>query len=364
MEAKRHTLFVQYRASRAGAQTSLLRLVSTPEMAALNPAVLLAESGWLEDSLLKKSVPTYCSKWPSPRSLHARMGGMHSFAKKTVQQLAAQGIYPAVVIANDHQECPVALAIGQLLKVPVISILRSASMDERDYKKYTCSECTEIFTVGAKLQNKIQLWSGKLAQLYTEGFTSEELFNQHPKLPSEFPKKLLIVGTADPAKGFSDFFKALHLVEKTTPDFPPLECFFTSEQPDDDESKQLLSLSKRSNFNFIRRVNGLSEFARDFDFAIHPSRQETFGMTPIELILAGVPTLSTETGILDSIDLPDSWLSPPSKPQDLAVKLLLWYSQWSQQISTLEKIQENLRQRFAIHKTSAPFIAELKKILR
>lgn len=361
MSTKRHTLFIQYRARRAGAQTSLHRLVSSPDMANLNPAVLLAESGWLEETLLDSSIPTRCSKWPSPRSLQARLGGLRHFAKTTVQQLAAQGIHPSVIVANDHQECPISVAIGQLLKVPVVSLLRSAGMTERDFQKYKCSETSELFCVGADLLSKVQQWCDKPAKLYTEGFTTQELFSHPPNLPKKFPNKVLIVGTADPAKGFSDFFNALAQVESNNPDFPALECVFTSQQPDDPESTQLLSRPTRSNFSFIGRVNGLREFAHDFDFAIHPSRQETFGMTPIELILAGVPTLSTETGILGSIDLPASWLTSPSSPHLLATKIELWHSQWEQQTSYLADIQENLRRRFDIRDTAAPFIAELKK---
>jgi glycosyltransferase involved in cell wall biosynthesis len=60
----------------------------------------------------------------------------------------------------------------------------------------------------------------------------------------------------------------------------------------------------RSQFAFLGRVNGLSELVRGYDFAVHPSRMESFGLAPIEALLAGTPTLVSLTGEAGELGLP------------------------------------------------------------
>ena len=106
-----HLFFVQNRAKRAGAQVSLSRIVTSREIKQLNPFVLLGCNEWLDSFLHEEAIPHTVQPWTSPRSLRARMGGLAKFARSTISQLHAKGITPTAIVANDHLECQIALAL-------------------------------------------------------------------------------------------------------------------------------------------------------------------------------------------------------------------------------------------------------------
>ena len=78
-----HLLFVQNRAKRAGAQVSLSRIVTSPEIKPLNPYVLLGGNEWFDSFLREEAIPHTVQPSASPRSLRARRGGLAKFARAT-----------------------------------------------------------------------------------------------------------------------------------------------------------------------------------------------------------------------------------------------------------------------------------------
>lgn len=362
MKKKNDILFVQSRTHKAGAQTSLNRLAQALMKSKFTPSAVFGQHGWLSEAFASNGLPQIVDKWPSPRSFIARMGGLNCFAKKTIVQLKRANIHPKVIIANDHQECPLALSIAKRLKIPVVAILRSSGMTKAHFSKYRCGETTHLFAVGMELQSKVTRWNSEPCHLYTEGFTEDELINKHPKLSKTFPLKVLIVATPKQSKGIPDLLEALSIIDKKRPDFGSLHCSFTCTPPEDSASKKYILKNSKHKFNFIGRIEDLTGFARGFDFAIHPSRRETFGMAPLELMLSGVPTLSTDTGQSGQIGLPHSWLAPTSNPKALAKRILTWHDDWRGQSSQIHIIQSNLQSQFDIRKTSQPFIEILKEL--
>src|SRR6187402_2322774 len=101
-----HLLFVQKRSVRAGAQVSLARLVQASTLTAHHPAVLLGCEGWLRDHLQETGLPHALVPFPSPRALTTRLTGFGPFGRAAKSALDKAGIRPRVIIANDHQECP------------------------------------------------------------------------------------------------------------------------------------------------------------------------------------------------------------------------------------------------------------------
>ena len=345
-----HLLFVQNRAKRAGAQVSLSRIVTSPDIKPLNPFVLLGCNGWLDSSLHEEAIPHTIQPWTSPRSLRARMGGLAKFARSTISQLHAKGIRPTAIVANDHQECLTALALSKASGgIPVVVILRTPGMTQSDFDKYQCGKCNFIFARGEDLTRRARAWSGKEVSCMLGSFTDDDFFDPLPS-GSSFPQKILIAGSEEPRKGFSDFLEALKTIETTEPNFPALECVFTGEQSE--ELSQLVTQNFRSSFTFVGRVNHFQTFARQFHLAIHPSRSESFGMAPLELLLAGVPTMISQTGITSALPLSSPWVFKPKSPSELAHHLTQIWKQWPKIQLDIPKIQEHIRSHYHISQTT------------
>jgi glycosyltransferase involved in cell wall biosynthesis len=345
-----HLLFVQNRAKRAGAQVSLSRIVTSSEIKPLNPFVLLGCNEWLDSFLHEEAIPHTIQPGPSPRSLRARMGGLAKFARSTISQLHAKGITPTAIVANDHQECLTALALSKASGgVPVMVILRTPGMTQSDFNKYQCGKCNFIFARGENLTRRAQVWSGKAVSCMLGSFTDDDFFAPRPTCPS-FSQKILIAGSEEPRKGFSDFLEALKIIETTEPNFPALECVFTGEQSE--ELSQLITQNFRSSFTFVGRVNNFQTFARQFHLAIHPSRSESFGMAPLELLLAGVPTMISQTGITNALPLSSPWVFKPQSPPELARHLTTIWKQWPKNQLDILSIQEHLRNHYHISQTT------------
>ena len=328
-------LFVQRRPTRAGAQTSLFRLVKSSTRKTI---VVCAEEGWLEQQLPN----TLVRSWPSPRSLYGRLGGLKAFSKKLKRELPEISL----VVANDHQESPVALELAKTLSVPCAAILRSSGMSQRDFEKYRTNECDHLFVVGDELAEKTKQWSKIPQSMFSEGFLEDE-FLPVPTAPDHFPSEILVAGSEAPGKGFQDFLQALAILQAEQPDFPLKKVVFTGRPPECEIPKLPAEL------DFVGRVQDFTTFARKFDLAIHPSRHETFGLAPLELIIAGVPTLCTRTGITRDDLLPASWLTDPRSPEQLAGALLDWSQNWPERRKDLPEVITRIHSRFAVSKTSA-----------
>ncbi len=355
-----NVLFIQKRARRAGAQVSLSRIVNSSEITPLHPCVLLGEEGWLDGFLTEKSIPHHISPWPSPRSLGARIGGLKKFAENTLSQLHTDGIAPIAIVANDHQETLPALALAKAAGgVPVAVILRTPGMTENDFNKYRCGECDLIFARGEQLTHRASSWSGKEVACMSGSFSDEDFYPPLPKT-TNFPPKILVAGSEEPRKGFSDFIEALKIVEASEPDFPAMECVLTGDQ--NEELTHLIDHGFRSTFKFVGRVDKFPDFARQFQLAIHPSRSESFGMAPLELLLAGVPTMISLTGITSSLPLSSPWVFSPESPSQIASSLMTLWKNWESHRLDLSPTQQHIRDQYHISQTSKSLAQKITKL--
>jgi glycosyltransferase involved in cell wall biosynthesis len=177
-------------------------------------------------------------------------------------------------------------------------------------------------------------------------------FSPPPPICPSFPTQILIAGSEIPSKGFADFLQALLQIEQSEPDFPSLNCTFTGRRPTDPDAEKLLTHSVRSQFKFKGRVNDFVPFAKNFQLAIHPSRSESFGMAPLELMLAGIPTLVSSTGIIDQLNIPTSWVFEPHNPEELSAKLIQLWKNWPSTAPHLSEVQNKIRKRYHIAETA------------
>lgn len=348
-------LFLQNRPIRAGAQTSLARLVDSAPIRPLDPVVLLNSDGWLSDQLCRQGTPYCVFPFKSPRSLSTRIFGLSTWAKSAAAALGETRSQIRCIVANDHQECPLGLALAKTLGgLPVLSILRSPGMSKRDFEKYSCDASQAVMVEGRELQVRVKRWTSKSVSLFEEGFEEAE-FQSAKTLPTSCPRRVLLIGSEAPRKGFTDFIEALQILEHRRPDFPGWTCDLTSAHTEAIDA--LLAKPTRSKFHFLGRIEGFSSRVREYDFAIHPSRAETFGMAPIEAILAGTPTLLSTTGVAAELSLPWSWTFPPGKITSLSEHLEFIWEYWPP--IDIPAIQAEIRARFHINHTASAVRCQL-----
>ncbi|HYF36181.1 MAG TPA: glycosyltransferase [Prosthecobacter sp.] len=353
-------LFVQKRPIRAGAQTSLARMVESTPLRELAPVVLVGGHGWLEEQLQRQQVPVAVTRFVSPRGFAGRLFGLGSFASRVACQLERRSIHPTAIIANDHQECPLALALAKALgHVPVLGILRTPGMTRMDFDKYDCDRCDGLMGEGKELRDRLTKWANKPVALFEEGFMESEFMPLKP-IPASCPRRVLVAGSEAPRKGFTDFIEAVHRMEARLPDFGGFECDLTGAPPSG--SQALLAKPSRSSFKFLGRVEGFANLVRQYDLAVHPSRAETFGMAPIEAMLAGTPTLVSTTGVVAELDLPTAWTFPPGDIATLTDRLVALWQHWPQLGLDLSEVRAQIRRRYHIDHTAGFVRRELEEL--
>jgi hypothetical protein len=336
-------------------------MVDSEPLRSLKPVVLLGGEGWLGEQLARQQVPVITTSFPSPRSFAARVFGLGFFARRVRRELERRSIRISAIVANDHQECPLALALAQASGgVPVLAILRTPGMSRRDFQKYQCERCDGLMGEGAELRQRLTKWTEKPVALFEEGFVEAEFMPPKPGV-GNCPTRLIVIGSEAPRKGFTDFIRAVDEMEAKHPDFRGFHCDFTGTAPAGSEA--LLAQQRRSSFQFLGRVEGFAQLVRQYDLAVHPSRAETFGMAPIEAMLAGTPTLVSVTGVVGELGLPPAWTFPPGDIASLAERLSALWKQWPELALDLEGVQAQIRKAYHIDHT-AGFVRDALAALR
>lgn len=353
-----NVLYLQKRPIRAGAQTSLARLVSSAPLRDLNPVVLVSELGWLETQLRRQRVPVIVSRFANSRTLTARLLGLRSWARGIVRTAASMELSVQAIVANDHQECPLALALAcELGGAPVLAILRTPGMTRRDFDKYRCQRCDAILGEGTELRERVSRWTRKPVGLFEEGFGEWEFEALRP-WPASCPRRLVVIGSESRRKGFTDFIEAVGRLESADPGFPGFDCDLTGKL--NDEIAVLLRKPFRSRFKFLGRVEAFADLVRSYDLAVHPSRAESFGMAPIESLIAGTPTLVSVTGVVGELALPSAWTFPAADIAALAQRLAALWRDWPR--LPMAEVQEHIRRRFHIDRTARNVRAHLEAV--
>jgi glycosyltransferase involved in cell wall biosynthesis len=111
-------------------------------------------------------------------------------------------------------------------------------------------------------------------------------------------------------------------------------------------------------------VHNLSEHLPKVDLVLVPSRKESFGMARMETIAAGMPLLTSRTGITPYIMGEDSpWTFSPGDPDSLAEAWLRLPSVWSERQEVISGWQQKLREEFMMDQTTEKLIKVYNKIL-
>ncbi len=355
-------VFLQKRAHRAGAQTCLARMLRHEGMRPWQPVLVCSESGWLTTECERHGIITVIEPFPSSRALTARLWGNAAFARRVAARLAKLPGAPVIVHANDHWEGLLGLAVARALQARSVMHLRSPGMREADYWKYRCGDYDGIVAVGDEIQARAQGWdASRDIRLVPDGIEPTEFCEPKPKA-SAFPPKVLVIGSPLDWKGWADLTEALCQLERAGA-LPELQFDFTGAQPDPAKNDLQLARLKRARCIFLGRVEKFRDLVLGYDLVINPSRMETFGMAAVEVMAAGVPLLSTRTGIIEQVQERPELLVAPHQPAALAAALKNLLQNWPATDFGLPRCQANIRAKFLVEHTVAKLTAEFESAL-
>lgn len=353
-------LFVQNRTHRAGAQTALLRLLRFRAGQGARDALVCSDGGWLAGQARDAGVRVFVEQFPKSRTLGALLLSNRSFARRVASAVSTAGVKPDIVQANDHTEGLLGRAIAQELGAPAAIFLRSSGMTKRDYSRYRCERFNLAFAVGEELCERIKAWDpSQKVELIFDGIGEDEFLEPKRKRASA-PTRVLVIGTAGEAKGWGDLAAAIKILlagGMTSPAFD-----FTSDTP---EARAWFSAPEIANVhcNFLGRVEAFRDLVRGYDLVLNPSRNESFGMAAIEVLAAGVPLLSSRTGVIEQVQPNPEMLFPPRNPKALAHALANVLSRWNEIDFGVQEAQSRIRERFLIDRAAAKVDAAYRDLL-
>jgi glycosyltransferase involved in cell wall biosynthesis len=344
-------LFVQNRTHRAGAQTCLMRLMRHDGLRRWNPVLLCSPGGWLPAECARYGVPVVEQEFPRSRSLSARLYGNARFVRDAVAKLESRGIRPSIVQANDHQEGLLALKLAEHFNARRAMFLRSPKMTEDDYRKYRCGDYEFISAVGDEFRARAQAWEKRRQiELIHDGIYADE-FGPPKAKASAPPERVLVIGSPLDWKGWADLTAALALLEGKGVALP-VQFDFTGVKPDPASNDLKLERLTKVRCNFLGRVESFRELVLGYDLVINPSRTETFGMAAIEVLAAGVPLLSSRSGVIGQVLAPEL-LFEPHDPVSFAALLESVLGRWSRIDFRVAQAQTAIREKFLVDRAAS-----------
>jgi glycosyltransferase involved in cell wall biosynthesis len=356
-------VFVQKSPHKAGAQACLARLITHALMKPFEPVLVTSAKGWLADACRREGVPVIEEPFPSSRSIAGRVIRNRLFAARVKRRLLQLGRCPSIVHANDHAEGLLALALSRCIGAKSAMFLRSFWMTRRDYFKYRCHDFELVCAVGDDLHQRAGTWdTGKKIGLIHDGLYRSEVCPPKQK-PAVFPDRLLVIGTSARSKGWPDFTDALSILQQKM-NLPFTQVDFTGTGPDPASNELKLHRLKGLRFNFVGKVEDFKGFVRNYDLVVNPSRGESFGMAALEVLAAGVPLLSSRTGVIGQVIERGCMLFDPNDPQSLADSLKYVIANWPALETEIEGCQERILLKFDIGRSAESLSDAYEKLLR
>jgi glycosyltransferase involved in cell wall biosynthesis len=204
-------------------------------------------------------------------------------------------------------------------------------MTRNDYEKYHCGEANLVAAVGEML-----LGFDSRTVLIHDGLEPEEFLPPKPP-PPRFPERILVIGSSVEWKGWDDAIRLAGF-------FPDTKFLFTGKIPG----------KNQPNVEFLGRVEAFRDLVRGFDLALNPSWHESFGMAALEVLAAGVPLLSTRSGVIEQVITDERYLTRPRDVEEMKRKLGALAAAWQppQVASLVAACQARIRERFPVERAA------------
>ena len=329
---KKQVVYVQHSSHLAGAQKSLSRLLTQPQIITFSPVLLTGSEGWLTRFCSDHDVPWVQLDFPTPRSFKDLwLGGTARFAVKAAKALKTKlyADHSLIVHANDHPDSLIGLHLAKVLQSRSFLTLRTPGMSRRDFYKHRCFEHDCVIAVGDDLAQRAQQWhvNGKIHSVYN-GVTENEIIKPNP-LPDKTLDKILVIGSLSSRKGWQDLVDALILLEARFPEGQLPEVDFLGDLLDKNPLHVLnLYRLKRFRCRFLGVAEDYLKHLQNYHLVVHPSRSESFGMAALECVSAGVPLVAADSGMISQFIPNKSFIYSPGDFSSLAKILasFIWKS--------------------------------------
>lgn len=354
-------IFIQQSPALAGSQKSLLRL-----MRALNdcwqPVLVCGAEGWLTAESRASGIPVVVRPFPSSRSLKARLFGNRRFGQAVARQCRVYIQDGCLVHGNDHIQSLSALAVADALHAPSVLTVRSTGMTKRDFFKYKCFRHLAVAAVGQTLYRRTSDWCpASRLRLIENGVAEDEISSEiHHGIC--IPGSVVVPGSAQPGKGWRDLADALVILESQGRG-ADLEFVFLGNSCGQQVDNFLgSSRLKQFRLRHLPLTDDFQQTVGKYGFAVHPSRSESFGMALLEVLAAGVPVLTSRTGVAEKVVTDSRFLFEPQNPEDLAAKLESLIADFSGADRMVTRAQEIIRRQYCVARTAGQYM-ELYKSL-
>jgi glycosyltransferase involved in cell wall biosynthesis len=347
-------VFIQKRSTRGGAQVALSRLLTAPKMRELNPLVITSDqNGWLPRELSRTGVSYLIERIPSIRSIPARLWSVRSFASKIASRL--ENSRPLAIIANSHDEAVLAYAVAKKLNTKSAVILRDPDLTKETLEKYGWNLPDHTLAVGINLA---ALAKGCNASIpITTIYDAVTDFGEPTEMAPTFPSEVLVVGTRQPRKGWKELIEAIDIAAQTEPGILRTHFVFSGSPPHGHIARDHIAFAEHTDMFFERLLK--------FKLVINPSRAESFGLAPAEALAAGIPLLSTHTGIFrHPINLPKEWAMPWPDPESMAKQIAALYRNWSTIRNPVPDLQNQIKILFSPEKAAEPILGSIERMQR
>lgn len=354
--------YIQQSPALAGSQKSLLRLMKALDER-WRPVLITASEGWLTEASRSANIPVIVCPFPSSRSLKARLFGNWFFGR-TVAKLCKSYIDDGCLVhGNDHIQSLLALALARALRIPSVLTVRSGAMSRRDFLKYGCDRHGRVVAVGEKLHQRIREWDQPLNIMLIENGVNDAEITPPAENTRRFPSTVLVPGSIPEFKGWRDLVDALVLLEERGSGAAvEFQLLGNNNGLDVAES---VGAARLKTFR-IRHIPLTHDFRKTvslYPFAIHPSRSESFGMALLEVLAAGVPVLTSRTGVAERVVADSRFLFEPANPVDLAEKLASLMSDFSGADQVVKRAQEIIRKQYCVSRTTAQYMELYQSVM-
>ncbi len=349
-------LILQKNTNKAGAQHALFRILSSNEFNQHNIVVICSLKGWLTEELKKLNINNIILKYPSIKSISGKLFRISRWTNNIHKTLIKMNFNPDIIFANNHIEFPYVLKIHKKFELSkTLVYFRDSYMKKNDFLEFKCDMADIKITVSKVMKDKLPFCDN--VEIIQDGLLQNEFYPIKEK-NHFFPKKVLLIGTPSLIKGWDIFFKAIKNIylKNNTIIFEKIVC---TGIPNNQQLKKYNLTNaeiKKFNINFSEKFDNLAQEARGYDLAIFPSRKESFGLSPLEILAAGIPLISSKTGIIENVIKETSFLFEANSVKSLESTILNLYTNWNDINFNLKEMQNAIRTNYLIQ-------GEIKKLI-
>lgn len=350
-------LILQKNSNKGGAQHALSRILKVLKTKKeFNIYIICSSKGWFTHQLDELDIKYFLIKFPSYKSFFGKIFKLKKWSTNIYTLLKREKFTPNIIIANNYIESIYSLKLSNLFNdCTTITFFRDSYMSKKDYHYFKCENIDLKICISDYMQKKLLYCNN--TKVVTDGLLSKEFYPLKEKSPT-FPKKVLLLGGPHTEKGWNTFFEAIDNILRKH-NIKLFDSIITTGIPSQ-QQKNKLKLNNSIEVIFHQKFENLLEEVRKYDLVVFPSKKESFGLAALEVIAAGIPLLSSKTGIIHEVINEECLLFSPGNVRELEDKLIYLYKNWAQIEFNLITQQRRIKEKYLVEHQIEKLIKLLK----